>query len=131
MVRFSIAALCSTVALAGCAMFQQDAIIDRENTLSAAGFTVRPAATAQQQLMIATLPANRVSQRFEGNKVSYLYPDPVVCHCLYIGGQEAFGRYQQMQMQRRVASDQLQAAQLNADFAWDWSAWGGYGPAFY
>ncbi len=117
--------------LSGCAAFQQDAITSRENTLSAAGFNVRPAATVSQQGMLARLPANRVSQRIEGEHVSYLYPDPVVCRCLYVGGQAAFGKYQQLLMQQQASAEQLQAAQLNSDFAWDWGPWGGYGPAFY
>lgn len=110
--------------LAGCASLIQD----RESQLSAAGFIVRPADSPERQAQLAKLPANRVSQQIRGQTVSYLYPDPVVCKCLYVGSQQAFARYQQALQQQRVAADQLQAAQLNTD--WDWGPWGGFGPGF-
>ncbi len=119
------------LALSACAALQRDEIGDKENTLAAAGFVVRPANSDTQMGMLRSLPANRISQRIEGSHVSYLYPDPVVCHCLYVGGQAAYGRYQQMAIQQRIARDQIEAAQLNSDFAWDWGPWGGYGPGFY
>ncbi len=131
MTQTGMAAVVCVTLLGGCAALQQDAVRDRENLLSAAGFSVRPATTPVQQQALARLPANVVSQRIEGEHVSYLYPDPLICHCLYVGGQEAFGRYQQILTQRQIANAQLQAAQLNSDFAWDWGPWGGYGPAFY
>jgi hypothetical protein len=129
----STSAIILTVALAlpACAALQRDEIGDKENNLAAAGFTVRPASNDARMTMLRTLPANRISQRIEGDRVSYLYPDPVVCHCLYVGGQAAYGRYQQMAIQQRIARDQIEAAQLNSDFAWDWGPWGGYGPGFY
>ncbi len=73
--------------------WQRDAAHDRESLLSASGFTVLPANTPQRQDMLAKLPPNRVSQLIQGDKVSYLYPDPVLCHCLYAGGQQQFAQY--------------------------------------
>jgi hypothetical protein len=122
--------LVATAALGGC-VSQLDLITDRENMLSAAGFTVLPANTPDRQAMLASLPPDRVSQKIEGDHVSYLYPDPVVCHCLYVGSQQAFGQYQQIMMQRQIARDQVTAARLNADFYWNWGPWGGYRPFFY
>ncbi len=119
------------LALSACAALQRNAIGDTENSLAAAGFVVRPVNSDTQMGMLRTLPPNRVSQRIEGNRVSYLYPDPVVCRCLYVGGQAAYGRYQQLAIQQRIARDQVEAARLDSDFAWDWGPWGGYGPGFY
>lgn len=109
--------------VSGCATL----IHDRENQLSAAGFTVRPADTPERQAQLMKLPANRVSQQIRGQTVSYLYPDPVVCHCLYVGSEQNFSRYQQALQQQRVANEQLQASQFND---WDWGPWGGFGPGY-
>jgi hypothetical protein len=131
MTRASILALCAATALGGCAGWQRNAVADQENLLAAAGFTVLPATTQDRQTMLAQLPPNRLYQRIEGEHVSYLYPDLVLCRCLYVGSQEAFGRYQQFIVQRQIAGAQLQAAQLQSDFLWDWRPWGGYRGLYY
>ena len=113
--------------LAGCAALQRNAVQDRESLLSASGFTVLPATTADRQTMLTQLPANRVSQIVQGQYVTYVYPDPVLCRCLYTGGQQAFAQYAAYVQQRRIADEQITAAQLNYDGAWDWGPWGGYG----
>ena len=117
--------------LGGCAALERDSVTNRENDLSAAGFTVLPASTPARQTMLNTLPADRLSQRIEGEHVSYLYPDPLVCHCLYIGSQAAYGRFQQARQQRQIASDQLRASESFNDPGWDWGPWCGYGRNFY
>ena len=117
----------TTIALGGCAAIERNAAQDRESLLSASGFTVLPANNPQSQAMLAKLPANRVSQIIQGNNVSYVYPDPVLCHCLYTGGQQAFAQYFAYVQQRRIADEQVTAAQLNYDGGWDWGPWGGYG----
>jgi hypothetical protein len=119
----------TTLGLAACAIDPGAAITNQENNLSAAGFTVLPANTPARATMLSRLPPTELLQGFEGNRVTYLYADPVVCNCLYAGGQEAFGRYQSQQAQRQIASAQLRAAQLNSDFAWQWGPWG-YGGGF-
>ena len=115
------------ILLTGCAALQRNAVQDRESLLSAAGFTVLPATTADRQAMLTRLPANRVSQIIQGQYVTYVYPDPVLCQCLYTGGQQAFAQYSAYVQQRRIADEQITAAQLNYDGAWDWGPWGGYG----
>ena len=120
-------ALTAAALLAGCAALQRNAVQDHESLLSASGFTVLPATTADRQTMLTQLPANRVSQIVQGQYVTYVYPDPVLCRCLYTGGQQAFAQYAAYVQQRRIADEQITAAQLNYDGAWDWGPWGGYG----
>jgi hypothetical protein len=117
--------------LGGCAAIARDDAATTENTLSAAGFKVRPITSPAESAMVASLPPNRLSRQINGSHVSYLYPDPINCKCLYVGGQTAYGRYQQLAIQQRIANEQVEAAHLNANVAWDWGPWGGYGPAFY
>lgn len=109
--------------LSACATPQQ-IVQDREDLLIAAGFTLRPANTPQRAALLRTLPPNRFVRRTDRAGVVYLYADPLVCSCLYIGNPAAYGRYRQEVFQRQIANDQLVAAQLNQEAAWDWRPWG-------
>ena len=77
--------------------------------------------------MLTTLPPNRFTQRARGDSFIYIYPDPLVCGCVYFGDQAAYGRYRQVMVQRRIVNDQLLAAQMNQESAWDWGPWGPMG----
>ena len=83
----------------------------------------------------ASAAAPTSSSRIHGDAVVYLYADPLVCNCLYIGSQEAYGRYRQERLQQRMLEQQQQIVdeqQMNADriedSGWDWGMWG---PGFY
>ena len=131
MTRWITFAAVAAVSLGGCAGIARDNVTDRENLLSAGGFRVLPANTPERQAELAKLPPNRVVQQIMGDHVSYLYADPLVCHCLYAGGQGAFGRYQALLQQRRIASDQLMAADESRSFGFGYGPFGGFGPDFY
>lgn len=108
--------------LAGC---QSTQVLQQEDALSAAGFSVRIADTAERQEMLNRLPANQFVQRVNGNSIHYVYADPVVCGCLYIGTQQDFDQY--------VSNQQLDFAQAQRialefyDATWNWDAWGPQG----
>ena len=120
--------LAACLALAACATPQQRAA-DREDLLAAAGFTARPANTPQRIASLRSLPPNKVVQRTTGSTVSYVYADPLVCACLYVGDQAAYGRYQQEMFQRKLADEQALTAQLNQE-NWDYSPWGPFDGPF-
>ena len=63
-------------------------------------------------------------QQTTGDTVRYVYADPLVCACLYVGDQAAFGRYRQEVFQRQLANEQSMTAQMN-QAAWDYGPWGG------
>jgi hypothetical protein len=109
---------------------KQERVQNREDLLAAAGFTARPANTPERQTAMRTLPANRFVQKAKGDHFIYMYADPLVCDCLYIGDQAAYGRYKREVLQRQVANDQLLAAQMYED-NWDWGPWGPWGPDWY
>jgi hypothetical protein len=125
MKRNSIVGLGLLVAvLAGCRSTQ---VLQQEGDLSAAGFSVRIADTAERLDMLNRLPPNQFVQRVRGNAVHYVYADPVVCGCLYIGTQQDFDQY--------VANLQLSFEQAQRiafldfyDSDWNWDAWGPWGP---
>lgn len=115
--------------LTGCATPAQRAQ-NQENMLAAAGFVQRPANTPQRRQALATLPPDQIVRTVHGDKVVYLFADPVVCDCLYIGDQQAWAKYQSQQLQLQVANERLQAAQMNQAAAMNWN-WGPWGPGWW
>jgi hypothetical protein len=113
--------------LCGCQTTQQ-AIVQHEGNLSAAGFVVKIANTPERQEMLNRLPPNRFVQRVSGDVVHYVYADPVACGCLYVGTQQAYNQYMANQFQQNLIDQQQMAAQIYSDAAWNWEAWGPWGP---
>ena len=114
-------------ALAAC-QTQQQIVSEHEDNLAAAGFVVRPANTPERQAMLNRLPPHKFVQRVSGDTVHYIYADPLVCGCLYVGTQQAFAQYKLHQQQQNLADEQLMTAQTYSDPAWSWNAWGPWGP---
>ncbi|WP_334176479.1 hypothetical protein [Pseudoxanthobacter sp.] len=112
-------------ALAAC----QSTISNKEDLLSAAGFTPKVASSPAQIKQMATLPPHKFTQLSKNGKTFYVYPDPTVCKCLYVGNQQSFESYQQMAFQQHLANEQTMAAMINQqvveDEQWDWGPWGG------
>jgi hypothetical protein len=127
--RFAIACtilLAGTgLGLCGCASPAQQAR-DKEDMLAAAGFVQHPANTPERGNSMRRLPPNQIVRIVHDQKVVYMYADPIVCDCLYIGDQHAWSNYQQERLQMRIANEQIAAAQLNQETAmqWDWGPWG-------
>jgi hypothetical protein len=116
-------AVVAVLAAAGCA---QEVISQRENMLAAAGFRVQPANTPERIQSLQTLPPNRfVLQDMNGRQV-WVYADPVLCKCLYVGAPENYQAYHQLAFQQRLADQQLEAAQL-AYSGFGWGPWGPWG----
>jgi hypothetical protein len=114
-------------ALAAC-QTQQQIVSEHEDNLAAAGFVVRPANTPERQAMLNRLPPHKFVQRVSGDTVHYIYADPLVCGCLYVGTQQAFAQYKLHEQQQNLADEQLMTAQTYSDPAWSWNAWGPWGP---
>lgn len=129
-----------TIGLSACAS-TADTVDKREDLLLASGFTIRPANTPKRKAMMAKLPAHQFIQRTKDGKALFLYADPLVCDCLYIGNDKAFGNYQQTILQRQMARDELgdegqlreesrndYADELKAidtdEQGWAWEPWG-------
>ncbi len=122
------ATLTASILVSGSAMAQSDPKITKtENMLLAAGFTSRPATTPDRAAMLARLPREKFVRRVKGEKVAYVYADPKHCNCLYVGSQQAYGKYRATQQAANIASDQRWAAQDYSDARWNWGAWGPWG----
>ena len=107
---------------------QQQAIAQHEDKLAAAGFVIKPANTPERQAMLARLPAHRFVVRQNSDTIHYVYADPLVCDCLYVGTQQAYDHYKANQLAQQIADEQLMTAQTYSDAAWSWPAWGPWGP---
>lgn len=112
-------------ALAGCAAMQKQETIETERLLSAAGFQVKLADTPQKQTNLQALPQQKLLLRQQNGKIYYIYPDATDCKCLYYGNEQAYQRYQRLALERNMAQEQIQAAELNEDMAMDgmWGPW--------
>lgn len=120
-ITVTAAALC----VVGCKSTQ---IENKEDLLSAAGFQMKPANTPERQASLKALPANKFVPKTMDDKTEYVYADPVVCNCLYVGDQNAYSAYKKEVFQRNLADEQQLTAQMYTQpFAWggwDWGAWG-------
>jgi hypothetical protein len=109
--------------LGGCTS-EAEHVADKEDLLAAAGFNVLPASTPTRQQEISGLPAHHFLSQIKGDNVVYLYADPLVCNCLYVGNQAAYDRYRQEVFQRQIADEQQVTAEVLDDDSWDWGPWG-------
>lgn len=82
---------------------QQKNIVQREEDLSLSGFILQTTSSPDLQTMLKLLPAGRVVPRIHGGEIRFVYADPDVCHCLYIGSQRAYDLYKKIRLQRRPA----------------------------
>ncbi len=128
-VAVATVALLAIGALTGCET-PQERVARHEDNLAAAGFIVRPANTPERQAMLKRLPPNRFVMRSKGDAVHYVYADPLVCGCLYVGTQQAYNQYKRHEQDQNLADEQQMTAQTYSDASWNWGAWGPWGPGY-
>lgn len=95
-----------------------------ESTLAAAGFKMKPADTPERLAKLQSMPVRKIVTDQRDGETVYLYADPDFCKCLYVGRQEQYDRYQRLAIQRQIAQDRVQAAEMDEDAAMDWGMWG-------
>ena len=124
------ATLLGSLSILGACQTQQQRVSEREDNLAAAGFLIRPANTPKRKAMLSKLPPNRFVRRVKGEDVRYVYADPLVCGCLYVGSQQAYGQYRQHEQQQHLADEQQMTALNYSDAPWNWGAWGPWEPGY-
>ena len=67
--------------------------IDKEDKLLAAGFKKRPIKTEAQLADFRAIPAHMIRPSSFKGKPVYVYADPTICGCLYMGGRTAYNTY--------------------------------------
>ena len=76
-----------------------------EFQLHEAGFKILLADTKERQDLLTKLPPGKIARLPMGGTVYFMYPDPVVCSCLYVG------REQEMQKLQKLAVDMQRSNQ--------------------
>jgi hypothetical protein len=99
------------------------AIMNKEDMLAASGFKFVPANTPARQQAFQRLPPHKFVREVRGDKVVYVYADPTICVCLYVGGQKAYGTYQARRLDKRIADQQAAVAADMYMTNWDWGMW--------
>ena len=109
---------------AGCASMEADRARNTESLLAAAGFKVKLADTPEKLAHIKTLTQHKLVPQMKDGQVVYVYADATTCQCVYAGTEDAYQRYQQLAIQKKIADDQRMAAEMNEDAAMNWGMWG-------
>ena len=112
--------------LAACESIPQR-VTEQEDKLSAAAFIVKQANTPDRRAMLKKLPPSKFVRRENGDTVHYVYADPVVCGCLYVGTQDAYNRFKANELTQHLVEEQQIAAETYSDASWNWNAWGPWG----
>jgi hypothetical protein len=114
--------LALALALTGCAAIEKANRANTERLLSAAGFRVVPANTAERQKSLAALEPYKVIRKLKGDEVAYVYSDPAQS-ILFLGTQDAYSQYRNLELQQEIANENMSAAQLNMSAATPWNDW--------
>jgi ABC-type phosphate transport system substrate-binding protein len=97
-----------------------------EQLLSASGFVSRSPENAKQQKLYNDLPAYKVHRGTYNGQVIYAYKNEKT-GLAYVGSEAAYQNYQRLAVERRIASDYNNAAEMNRATAYGWyGAYGGY-----
>ena len=113
-----VVAAIGVLGAAGCTAIQRSDAMSAERTLAAAGFRMKFAKTPEQTSKLESLPQRTLTPAPgpDGSN-RFLYADAKFCKCLYVGTEEAYDRYQKMEVRQQVAEN-MEAASMN------WGAWG-------
>ena len=117
-----LTALASLALAAGCATEQES----QENLAVAAGFKVITPTKADQQAILAKLPARKVTPITYHGKSYYVLPD-VKNNRAYVGRESEYQAYQRLRLAKQISNDNLMAAQMNEMNSMNWGGWGGWG----
>lgn len=75
-----------------------------------AGFIAKPANTPNNVALMKGLPANKFVKQTVNGTVTYLYADPLVCKCVYVGTPAAFQAYRNvLNVQQLISQPQFDA----------------------
>src|SRR5207247_11370413 len=71
--------------VAGCATMPRGETRSVEQMLTAAGFQMKVADTPEKAADLRTFPTRKMTVQRRGAASYYIYADPDVCHCVYVG----------------------------------------------
>ncbi|SEC27447.1 hypothetical protein SAMN05519104_1071 [Rhizobiales bacterium GAS188] len=120
--KLPIGAAIATVLLLSACQSTQQTVQGKEDLLSAAGFSIKPANSAARLAAMKKLPPHKFVQQTSGTNVVWLYADPTICQCVYFGDQTAWANYRAMVFQKQIANEQQMTAIMNQN-SFDFGPW--------
>jgi hypothetical protein len=81
------------------------AVSAKDDMLAGAGFVPKKADSPSRIATLKALPPHQFVQRTNNGRTTYLYGDPTLCGCIYVGDQNAYDRYRQQMAARQTATD--------------------------
>ena len=97
--------------------------------LVASGFKVITPKTAAQQQKLQNLPPGKATMIQKGGKTYYIFPDPAHNRA-YVGRPREYQAYQQLRATNKLATENLETAEMYQDASMQWSVWGGWDAGF-
>ena len=122
--RSAAAVAGAAVLVGGCTFFQEEEAEQIEPMLSAAGFKMIPANTPARREQLKTLPPLKMLPRTTNGKVFYVFADPDLCKCMYVGDAKQYQEFQKLKLKQQIAVEEEDAAAMNEDASMDWGGWG-------
>jgi len=120
--------------ISGCASIKKEirdsGTHSMESQLRASGFKIMIADTKDRQELMNSLPPQTITRIARPDNVYYIYPDPNVCSCLYVGRDAEYQSLQQLSAsasQSRQASYMHQRAETQEAGNAPMGPWGNYG----
>lgn len=103
-------------------------VVKTENALTQSGFQARTADTPRRQAALRSLQPHKFSMQIRNDKAVWVYADPTICHCLYLGDQFAYDRYMAAEQQARQLAYEKLVEETNAHnalpYPFQWADWG-------
>lgn len=91
----------------------------KEDRLSSSGFKAMPLKTPAQLASFRSLPAHKLTKTTYKGETAWVYADPTICACLYVGNQDAYNAYS-----KKVGAIEARDAQAAMEsMNWDYSPW--------
>lgn len=121
--------LLATLMLTGCSGVKHEiaesSARNMEFQLHEAGFKILLADTQERQDLLTKLPPGKVSRLPLGGTTYYMYPDPVVCSCLYVGREQEMMKLQKLAVDMQRSNQALLIHEIGEN---EQAQWGPSGP---
>jgi hypothetical protein len=96
--------------LAAACASPEAAVSERKDMLTVVGFVPKKADNPARIATLKSLPSHQFVAQTINDRPAYLYADPTVCGCVYVGDQNSYDRYrQQMAVRQTARDDQIRA----------------------
>ena len=110
--------------LYSCAAIEAHNVADKEQMLAAAGFTMKLADTPAKLAHLRQQAQHKITAYTKSGDTYFVYADATDCECLYVGDNAAYTKFQALQVQQNIASEQQVTAEMNQNAEMNWGMWG-------